>query len=531
MQAQNPMLERRRHNLGVFIAMYSSHYADLIRMVESSGVRRNVAEAAVQRAYASVLEYLKTNDVPMSGDPTKFVMTVIYRAAMQDVGGLAHMNGRRHRARANAYGTQRKELEPLSYDELVPLVKELLLDGISVLVRGSPGIGKSALAKDLWQQIDQERPNMNYTFKDIRISQIEPQELAGVFYPNLDADLKKRRMYRVPPDWLVTASEQPTFLFLDEINAGVSDAIKAAAYQLVLDRRLGDVKLHPETVVMAAGNLETDEALAEDLGTALGNRFAHFVMEVDVGNWLKYAKTIGPDGKPNIHPYVTEYIESKSKLGDGGYNTKFLFKMKGDAGNPGNIAWPSPRTWGMVSKVLYARDAKSRSYDPRELYQLVRACVGEEAASAFREYFLVRLMYSPVNVLVNGKAIEWEKEFDTISAEGVKSKKKLLMESHNQHGLLRAMGEFCRTSEGATPQVAQNVIELMKGLPSNANLGELRTSFLQEFWNKNKPLTAAVRSHPDFKNLMKSSTESALELFRESRSNPSTRRSRRMRVR
>jgi MoxR-like ATPase len=77
-------------------------------------------------------------------------------------------------------------------------------------------------------------------------------------------------------------------LFLDELNAA-PPAMSAAAYQLVLDRKLGDYELPAGWVVFAAGKRETDRGVTSTMPTPLANRFAHFEFEVSVKDWTTWA--------------------------------------------------------------------------------------------------------------------------------------------------------------------------------------------------------------------------------------------------
>lgn len=169
-------------------------------------------------------------------------------------------------------------LEGLGYSELAPLVETTLHAGISVLVRGHPGVGKSTLAADL-------AGRMNPQLIDIRLAQRDPAEICGVYFPNREQQV----LDLFPPPWVREACEHPRFVFLDEVNAAVTKLHQAAAYQIVLEHRVGSCRFHKGTVVMAAGNLEEDNAIVSTLSSALANRFAHFILRVDARDWLAWA--------------------------------------------------------------------------------------------------------------------------------------------------------------------------------------------------------------------------------------------------
>ena len=60
------------------------------------------------------------------------------------------------------------------------------------------------------------------------------------------------------------ARAEPYCLFLDELNA-CSHEVQKAFYSLILDRRLGSYTLHPESVVIGAGNRSQDSAIVRPM--------------------------------------------------------------------------------------------------------------------------------------------------------------------------------------------------------------------------------------------------------------------------
>ncbi|HOC99945.1 MAG TPA: MoxR family ATPase [Myxococcota bacterium] len=258
-----------------------------------------------------------------------------------------------------------------SYDELCPMVEALLRGGLSVLVRGHPGVGKSSLAKEL-------AARMELPMVDIRLAQRDPAEISGVYYPDAD----RTCMSLLAPDWVRQVCESPGFVFLDEINAAVTKLHQAAAYQIVLERRVGPFVFHPGTVVLAAGNLEEDNAIVSPMSSALANRFAHFTMRVDADSWMRWASRAGIDDA------VTAYI------GRGGEGV--LYDRRRDA-----MVFPSPRTWEMASRAL----AGARPVDRR---RVVAACVGIDAAERFSSFLTIFERVDPRAVILDGESMHFK---------------------------------------------------------------------------------------------------------------------------
>ena len=89
----------------------------------------------------------------------------------------------------------------------------------------------------------------------------------------------KQQMSFVPPDFLPTKSKG--ILFLDEMNSAPR-AVQAAAYQLILNRKIGEYELPVGWAVVAAGNRAGDRAVVNDMPSALANRLVHIDFKVDV---------------------------------------------------------------------------------------------------------------------------------------------------------------------------------------------------------------------------------------------------------
>ncbi len=247
--------------------------------------------------------------------------------------------------------------EGYTYTELRPLVATTLKAKISVLLRGHPGVGKSALARELAAE-------MGLPLIDIRLAQRDPAELCGVYFP----DHQGNQLKLLPPDWVKQACSTPCFVFLDEINSAVTRLHQAAAYQIVLEHRVGHFQFHEDTVVMGAGNLEEDNAIVSSLSSALCNRFAHFIMRPDVKTWLEWGS------RNDIDDAILAYIANSG--------IDVLYDNNGD------FAFPTPRSWEMASRVY----AISR---PEDQKRVMGACIGPAAADHF---FTFHKIYGQVDV-------------------------------------------------------------------------------------------------------------------------------------
>tara|TARA_R110000851_G_scaffold197190_1_gene348231 strand:- start:5914 stop:6993 length:1080 start_codon:yes stop_codon:yes gene_type:complete len=230
--------------------------------------------------------------------------------------------------------------------------------GLVGMMKGSPGIGKSAVGAELALKY-------NLQMIDVRLAQCDPTDLLG--FPHIDE--KRNKALYVPMDTFPIASDplpegkDGWLLFLDEFNSA-DRGVQKAAYKLVLDQMVGMEHLHPNVAIIAAGNLDTDNAIVEEMSTALQSRLIHFNLVSDPVAWLKWAQ-----GPGNISYQVTAWIEYKpSKL-----NT---FDPEN---NSEESSYGCERTWHFVSRLLPYLDIS----DQEASLAVLAGTVGEGLAREF----------------------------------------------------------------------------------------------------------------------------------------------------
>ena len=118
-----------------------------------------------------------------------------------------------------------------------------------IMVWGAPGIGKSDIIKQIGN--DSKRKVI-----DIRLPLWEPTDIKGIPYFNS----KKNTMEWAPPAELPSDPKSKAILFLDELNSA-PPSVQAAAYQLILNRRVGQYYLPKGVSIVAAGNRDADKGV------------------------------------------------------------------------------------------------------------------------------------------------------------------------------------------------------------------------------------------------------------------------------
>lgn len=263
-------------------------------------------------------------------------------------------------------------------EEFIP---ELLKANVVPFIHGSPAIGKSSIVKSIANKY-------NLELIDVRLSQLDPSDLLGL--PTFNED----KVHYKPVDLFpletdeVPKGKNGWLLFLDEAN-GASHAVQMASYRLILDREVGDHKLHKKVAIVAAGNLETDNAIVNTMSSALISRFAHFTVHLDHEEWLEWAISNGVDYR------ITSFISFKNDL---------LYTFNPDATD----AYASPRTWDMVNRVI-----KNKAIEDRDL-PLIASMIGEGVAREFITYIkLYNELLSFEDIVTNPNTVEIPKNLGT----------------------------------------------------------------------------------------------------------------------
>jgi hypothetical protein len=245
-----------------------------------------------------------------------------------------------------------------------------------IFLWGPPGIGKS----DIVGQITKNALT-NSKLIDIRLSLWEPTDIKGIPY----FDSNSGTMVWAPPAELPSEEEAAKYdnivLFLDEMNSA-APAVQAAAYQLILNRRVGQYKLPDNVMIVAAGNREADKGVTYRMPAPLANRFVHIELAVNFDDWFQWAV----DNKQ--HQDVVGYLQ---------FAKKDLYDF--DPKSPSR-SFATPRSWSFVSELLEDDDDDITTTD------LVSGSVGEGLAVKFMAHRKVAAsMPNPTDIL-DGKVKE-----------------------------------------------------------------------------------------------------------------------------
>jgi len=226
-----------------------------------------------------------------------------------------------------------------------------------VFIWGPPGVGKSDVVESI--VTDARAAGQTAKLYDMRLSMCEPTDIMGIPYFNSELGI----MSWAPPSLLPRPEDKDldlVILFLDEMN-GAAPAVQAAAYQLILNRRIGEYKLPDNVAVVAAGNRETDKGVTYRMPKPLSNRFIHFEVKVHFDDWVEWATSNG------VSADVVGYLTAKK-------NELSQFNPKSP-----DHAFPTPRSWVFVSDIL----KDSEEFSEGEVTDMIIGTIGQGAAISF----------------------------------------------------------------------------------------------------------------------------------------------------
>ena len=246
-----------------------------------------------------------------------------------------------------------------------------------VMLWGPPGVGKSDIIAQVARKHDAP-------LLDIRLSQMEPSDLRGI--PFRQGDLVEWAVPAMLPD--AERHGETGILFLDEITSA-PPSVSAAAYQLILDRRLGQYEIPPGWAIFAAGNRQGDRGVTYTMPAPLANRFSHFEIELNLDDWAAWAYANGIDER------IIGFLRFRPEM---------LFDFD-PAHNP--VAFPSPRSWEFAHRAL-----QKFGDHPALLQGALQACVGPAAGVELNAFIATLDQLPDIDAILRGEETRTPKEID-----------------------------------------------------------------------------------------------------------------------
>jgi hypothetical protein len=251
---------------------------------------------------------------------------------------------------------------------------------ISVALWGPPGCGKSDIIRQVASELD-------WQFHDIRCAHFDPIELKGVPVARKGEDNKEYTTWLIPDFW---PTEGPGIIFLDEFTNS-PPAVQNVMLQLTLDRELHGYKVPDNVKIVLAGNKAEHGAFVSNLSLPAANRMLHYAVEPMWADTRSYWKTLeGTDQE--VIPQIISFLDHKTEL---------LFDMELAKKSQDDLAFPTPRSWHMLSKILKGV-GNARSLSQTEVENFAIACIGKGAGVEFAGFLETYTKIDCENIFENG---------------------------------------------------------------------------------------------------------------------------------
>lgn len=253
------------------------------------------------------------------------------------------------------------------------LIRIAMAANQTVLLIGDPGVGKSAIMADVAREI-----GYGDNYHVLLGSTLDPTDIGGLPMRAPEGD----RVLRVPLDEIYQCAIKPGVLFLDEISAS-SGPVQAALLRLILERVAGNVKLHPETRIVAACNPPEQAPAGFELSAPLMGRMAVIKFRPQEDEVIEYLRTLGSDAE-DADP-VEKAIREEAMLFAAVANvTPELLQIDiPTSAINGGLPWASPRSCERMIRARAAATALGMDPLSDAVYAITAGSMGERAATTY----------------------------------------------------------------------------------------------------------------------------------------------------
>lgn len=262
---------------------------------------------------------------------------------------------------------------------------------IPLYVYGGPGIGKSAIPRQYfsalvdernkkrdennkiqfveWSEMDSKTkrdavlyPENYFVFLDFRLGECDSSDIRGI--PKLNNDYTEF----MPLSWMEYFKQEKAdgAIFFDEMNLA-PPIVAGQAYRILNDRVVSEVPLSKNIFLFGAGNRSVDRAQVFDMPFPLKDRFSEVEIIVNDESWIDWSF------KNDINSHIIAFVKWKPSV---------LYQPPNGSEDKGS----TPRGFVRASKLI---DSCDSDIDSSFTYTLIAGAIGEAAATEFQAYVTV----------------------------------------------------------------------------------------------------------------------------------------------
>lgn len=275
-----------------------------------------------------------------------------------------------------------KEALETAHDELIVQRENQYLNIPSLM--GGVGIGKTEGARSLCLRLGEEN-NDQMMFEPIAVGESgDPTDTMGLpWIVPVEGEATKQE-YKVL--WALNtaalkACTYPTMLLFDDLDKATR-IVTNALLKLFVERSFKDFKMHPDSVIMCAGNRAGDDIHAGELSESLKTRVTVIEVEPNVEDLTEWAFAQAPDPEhPLIHPMILGWLPSKPEL---------IHKPSTET-----YRFPTPRGYREATMHMYRKQ-------PDHWRAVLSRKIGEPATNDFFVWYDIYRIIDVEYILDNG---------------------------------------------------------------------------------------------------------------------------------
>lgn len=267
------------------------------------------------------------------------------------------------------------DIPTVNFAACTDLLRVALTANQTVLLIGDPGVGKSAICAKVTDELKELFPAGLHTLLG---STLDPTDIGGLPMRSEDG----KRVMRIPLDEIYQCSVAPGVLFLDEISAAPGP-VQAALLRLILERIAGNVKLHPDTRIVAACNPPEQAPAGFELSAPLMGRMAVVNFRPNDDEIIDFLRTLGSD-EDSASPMDKAVREEAMLFAAVANVTPELLQIDipkhcVNGGQP----WASPRSCERMIRARAAAQVIGMDLLGDAVYAITAGSMGERAATVY----------------------------------------------------------------------------------------------------------------------------------------------------
>jgi len=239
-----------------------------------------------------------------------------------------------------------------------------------------------------------------------------PEDFGGIPFPVYE----EGHAELLPMKWVRRTREPNWYIFIDEVTT-IPQQVRPITLSMLSERRIGDVLVHPTTIIAGACNPPELAPNAAPLEPSLLNRFYHHEWQFPMQSYIEGMRNdqVFPAPKVPVLPESWETYRGKwsGLMASFAQAKPSMFygtvKIEDD-----RKSFPSPRACSKAAVLLAGAEAIDA---PAETYvELLTGMVGNEFATEFLAHCSAIELYDPEEIVEGQAQVKWDKRrFDVIA--------------------------------------------------------------------------------------------------------------------